>query len=105
MPDERPVEIGDRELRDEDDQRSDPSPNFRRDPRDPADPSGPEWVSVSSKFLRGLQSVDDKRGSLRTLSGVRPDLGRDVRWPDESLAAAKHSAELGWARSVQGLRA
>jgi hypothetical protein len=39
------------------------SPNVRHCQRDPADPSGPEWVSVASKFLRGLQSADDKRVS------------------------------------------
>jgi len=38
---------------------SDPSPNFRQDPRDPADPSGPQREPITSKFLRGLQSVND----------------------------------------------
>src|SRR5262245_31399347 len=46
-------------------------------------------------------SVDDKRGSLRTLSGVRPKLGHRVRQPDiaigkraESFAPAPASSLL-----------
>ena len=37
-------------------------------------PAVPSEDPTASKLLRGLQSTDDKRGSLRCLSGVRTDL-------------------------------